>query len=235
MTRILTSLAFLLALQNAIFFSSNQKPVTSIALVQKNQISYGGSGVTSGTATFTSNNVSGNFIAVPIRSGNYVGSTFAVTDSQGNTYHETPNCGSDSVEDNGVCIFYAMNIAAGANTVTVTQTNTTSLSIVILEYSGIATSSALDVSAGANGASTAPNSGNATTTVNGDLLIGDIASNVNQTFSAGPGYTIEEVVNTSFPRMAVEDQVQSAAGVSNASMTLSTSDDWAAAFAAFKP
>ncbi|HXA76625.1 MAG TPA: hypothetical protein VNV41_05780, partial [Candidatus Acidoferrales bacterium] len=59
---------------------------SGIALVQGTSVLATGS-VTSQALAFNSNNSSGNFIAVCIRSG-YVSAVVTVTDSQGNTYQE---------------------------------------------------------------------------------------------------------------------------------------------------
>src|SRR5208283_2193655 len=89
-------------------------------------------------------------------------------------------------------IFYAENIAGGANTITVSQAASAALRFAILEYSGVAKSGSLDVTAAAQGNSASPNSGNTTTTANGDLLLGVIMTSNPATFTAGSGYSVEE-------------------------------------------
>jgi len=73
---------------------------------------------------------------------------------------------NDTVDGTTVAIFYAENIAAGANTVTVSDSiSGGTLRFAILEYAGVATVNSLDVTAAATGNSVSPNSGTATTTV----------------------------------------------------------------------
>ncbi len=133
-------------------------------------------------------------------------------------------------------IYYAQNIAGGANTVTVaTSTSSVAIRFAILEYAGIATTGALDVTATNTLQNASPTSGNATTTANGDLLLGVFSSTNSRTFTAGSGYTIRETVAAPpSTRLMVEDRVQATAGTTSATAALNTSDRWGAALAAFK-
>ena len=189
---------------------------------------------TSSTLAFASNNAAGNWIAVCIRAGS-TGQVFTVADSRGNTYRKAVQL-NETVDSVSLAIYYAENVAAGANTVTVSDTISGTLRFAILEYSGVATSSSFDVGAAAQGHSAAPSSGNATTTANGDLLLGAIFTGNPNTFTAGTGYTIEERVPAApNSKLASQDQIQSAAGSVSSSATLGTADDWGAVLAAFKP
>jgi hypothetical protein len=161
-----------------------------------------------------------------------------VSDTRGNSYRQAVQFNQTLDAPNGetLAIYYAENIAAGANTVTVSEsiTNNT-LRFAILEYSGVATANSLDVTAAAQGSGTTLNSGTATTTVNGDLILGEVATSSGQTSTAGTGYTIEERVpaapNT---KLIAEDAVQATAGPVSVSATLSASDNGGALLAAFK-
>ncbi len=187
----------------------------------------------SATLAFNSNNSAGNWIGVAIRAG-ALNEVFTVTDSNGNPYHKAIQF-NETGNGNTLGIFYAENVAAGANTITVSDTTSATLRFAILEYSGVAASNSLDVTATAQGDSASPNSGNATTTANGDLLLGAIMTSDAATFTAGSGYKIEESVpaepNT---KLAAEDQVQAIEGTVSASATLGGADFWAAGVAAFK-
>src|SRR5208283_489138 len=127
------------------------------------------------------------------------------------------------------------NIAGGANTIQVTQTISGTLRFAILEYSGVVTSCSLDVAAAAQGNSSSPNSGNAVTTANGDLLLGAIMTSDVETYTAGSGYNIEErvpaVPNT---KLIAEDQIQGNSGTTSVSASLGAADLWAGGLAAFK-
>ena len=192
---------------------------------------------TSSTLAFASNNTAGNWIAVAIRAGKS-GQRFTVTDSRANTYKQAVqfNVTVDTPNGETLGIFYAENIAGGANTVTVSDSiagNT--LRFAVLEYSGVATSNSFDVSAVAQGVSTVANSGSSSTTASGDLLLGAFSTSDPAIFTAGSGYAIRDTVPTApNTKLITEDQIQSTAGAASASATLSVSDKWGAGLAAFK-
>ena len=135
-----------------------------------------------------------------------------------------------------VAIFYAENIAAGANTVTVSVSSADTLRFAILEFSGVAPSGSIVQATANQGSNASPNSGSITETVNGDLLLGAIMSADEETFTAGSGFQIVESVpaapNT---KLIMEFQIQALSGSSSSSATLTSADPWAAGIAAFKP
>ncbi len=208
---------------------------TNITLVQHTSKDAGI--VASSSLAFASNNTGGNWIGVLIRAGKS-GQVLTVSDTRGNTYRQAVQFNQTLDAPNGetFAIYYAENIAGGANTVTVSESipNNT-LRLAILEYSGVATANSLDVTAAAQGAGTTLNSGNATTTANGDLVLGEVVTANGQTFTAASGYTIEEAVpaapNT---KLIAEDGIDATAGVVSVGATLSISDNGGAALAAFK-
>jgi hypothetical protein len=219
---------------NGVNFTVTTTPA-NIALVQHASKD---AGVTSSSSlAFPSNNTAGNWIGVVIRAG-HSGQVLTVSDTHGNAYRQGMQSNETLDGPNGetFAIYYAENISGGANTVTVAQsiTNNT-LRFAILEYSGVATSNSLDVIAAAQGTGTAPNSGNATTTAGGDLVLGMIVTANGATVTAGSGFTIEETVpaapNT---KLIVEDGAKSAVSAVAANATLTASDNWGAGFAAFK-
>ncbi|MCU1240214.1 MAG: domain, repeat protein, partial [Candidatus Acidoferrum typicum] len=191
----------------------------------------------SASLAFPANNTAGNWIGVVIRAG-HSGQVFTVSDTLGNTYKQAVQFNQTLDAPNGetLAIYYAENIGGGTNTVTVSQSlaNNT-LRFAILEYSGLATSGSLDVTSAAQGSGTTLNSGTATTTVGGDLILGEATTASGVTFTAGSGYTIEERVpaapNT---KLIAEDAVQAAAGAVSVSATLSISENGGALLAAFK-
>src|SRR5256885_17070732 len=105
----------------------------------------------------------------------------------------------------------------------------------VLEYSGVATSNSLDVSAVAEGTSASPATSTVTTNFSGDLLLGEIVTANPASFNSGSGYTIEERVpvepNT---QLIVEEQRQSIAGAASAGASLGASDGWGAVLVAFR-
>src|SRR5262249_48064715 len=147
---------------------------------------------TSGTLAFTSANTAGDFIAVVIRASN-TNQTFTVSDSRGNTYLRAVQA-NETVDGTTLAIYYAENIVSGSNTVTVSDAVKGTLRFVILEYAGVAQGTSFDGSSSAQGTSASPSSGSFTTTANGDLVLGMLSTANSATFTAGGGFTIEELV-----------------------------------------
>lgn len=184
---------------------------------------------TTASVNFAKSNIAGNWIAVSVRGSQSSSQVFTVRDSNGNTYQKGPQVGFTGSAVT-LAIYYAENIKGGANTVTVSMTVSGQLRFAIAEYSGVAISNSLDSFAAATSTSSSPNTGNLTTTANGELLLGAIGTTNSATFTAGAGYTIRDSV----PELITEDQVQAAAGVTSAGATLSASDSWGAVLIAAK-
>jgi len=205
----------------------------AIALVQATSRDAGVA--TSSSLAFTASNTAGNWIAVAIRAGQS-GQTFVVNDTRGNTYRRAVQL-NETTDGTTVALFYSENIAGGPNTVTVSDSVAGgTLRFSILEYAGIASGNSLDVTATRQGTSATPSSGAATTTSNGELVVGVLSSANGLTFAAGSGFTVRTPVpdppNT---KLLVEDQRQVAAGPIAVTATLTGSDNWGAALAAFRP
>jgi hypothetical protein len=126
-------------------------------------------------------------------------------------------------------IYYASGIVGGSNTVTVTFSQAAVYpDIRILEYRGV---TALDVTAGASGSSTAANSGAATTTSANELIFGaNTVSTLNGT--AGSGFTTRII--TSPDSDLAEDKIVTAAGSNSATATLTGSGPWVMQMVTFK-
>jgi Bacterial Ig domain/IPT/TIG domain/Family of unknown function (DUF6298)/Putative collagen-binding domain of a collagenase len=191
---------------------------------------------TTASLSFTTANTAGNWIAVCVRAGKS-GQTFSVKDSRGNVYRRAVqmNVTSDAPNGDTIGIFYAENIVAGTNTVTVSDTILGTLRFAIFEYSGLATSNSLDAVAFAQGTGTSPNTGNVSTTSSGDLILGAIVTADPENFTAGANYVIESHVPVEpGTKLIAEDRVQTAAGIISANATLGASDPWGALLAAFR-
>jgi hypothetical protein len=107
----------------------------------------------------------------------------SVKDSLGNSYALAvgPTVGTTSKQS----IYYAKNVAAGSDTVTVTFNQTANYPEVrILEYAGLDTVSPLDVSSAGTGSGVTADSGPATTTAANELIF---AANAVSTSNMGPG------------------------------------------------
>ncbi len=119
----------------------------------------------------------------------------SVTDSAGNSY--TLALGPTTGTGLRQSIYYAKNIlSSSGNTVTVAfNQGATKPDVRILEYSGVATSNPLDVSAGASGNSNIADSGFVATNAANELIVGaDTVSN-NTTIMAGAPFNIRTITS----------------------------------------
>jgi hypothetical protein len=169
--RLLFSLALLVVLSRCSW--------SQIALV--NVTSCGGGETLPGTCTITSTG-SGHLLVVGIQMGGGVSTSTtisSVTDNAGNVYAEAGaarsiDSGASSVAD----IWYAANSIAGATTITITTSASTSgAGAVIWEFSGVSTSSPLDKTAVLNSQpSSATVSGAAVTTTSSAEVVISLAA-----------------------------------------------------------
>ena len=116
----------------------------------------------------------GNLLVLGTRQSSENRSIVSVSDGV-NTWQDTGH-GRVSGSGSGVYLYYAMNVAGGTTTVTVTwdTSGVTNAFLVLAEYSGILTSGAVDVADGnaTTGASNAiPSAGTDTVAQAGELLI----------------------------------------------------------------
>jgi hypothetical protein len=190
------------------------------------------------TQAFTSNNLGGSLIVVAVTWGDNPAPNIRAADGQGNTYVVATN-DFDSGARQGLAILYAPNVKAGPNTVTVTfGVNGGYRRIIASEYSGVATTSPLDVTAKNKGnATTAANnvtSTAASTSTSGGLIfgVGMVDSGQFPTISAGTGFTRRATLNGM--DIATEDAIQGSAGPVAATFTLSSANIYLAQMAAFK-
>jgi hypothetical protein len=161
----------------------------------------------------------------------------SISDTLGNTWSSVP------VQDNSttatdVRIWYAQNVKGGANTITVTQPWSVSIGFYLIEYSGVATTSALDTTSGkiALAASHVADTGNLTTSGCRDLVVGlfaDTWGSGNMTPASG---WISRGTDPNFYSLFV-DNLPGGTGTFDpkASLVGSNSDAaWSATAAAFK-
>lgn len=178
----------LLATQATLSTSNTGLPSTLPAIVQKAAAASTGS-VASLAKAFANNNVAGNSIIVVCGVGNNTAPT--VADSAGNTYTQAAISAYSTTFE--TAIFYAVGIASGANTVTVTNAGATaSVALEIYEVSGLIAQvqAQPDQTATANGSS-----GTAATVAIGALSPNELAfagvgvGTAAQTITAGSGWT----------------------------------------------
>src|SRR5437868_6045842 len=173
----------------------------------------------------------GNLNIVAVGWDNTTSTVSSVSDSRGNAYAQA----GTTVTGRGIrqAIYYAKNIAAGSNTVTVSFNQATPfVDVRILEYSGLDTASPLDVTAVAGGSGTSANSGAATTTAANELIFG--AGYTVSTFTgAGAGFTSRII--TSPDSDIAEDRIMTSTGSYSASApNTGSSAAWIMQMAAFK-
>ena len=193
------------------------------------------------SASFPGNTASGDLIVVAVSWDTSANAQPTVSDSQGNTY-ALATTSNNTATDQGLAVYYAANIAGGADTVTVTLNPSAGYRrLAVQEYSGIATTNPVDVTAediNVNGSTSTDSvtSTSATTTVNGDLIFGVATQDSGtDTISAGTGFAQRVAVNNGSDNpMLTEDLVQNAAGSVAATFTLLTPGSYQAQMVAFK-
>lgn len=201
--------------------------------VQSAQLATSG---TSAALAYTNPNTAGNALVVSGRNG---GGTGGCSDSNANTYAHPA-----SVSRGGIAytdVFYALNCAAGANTVTYTQGTTGTLRFAIHEYTGIASSAALDgtpaVGNDPGGAgNTTPSSGNLTTSSANDLLFAWFVTSNGTALTPGAmgGVAGAPTVRQSIAnyKAVSADLAVSTVGTYSANGSLSAADNWTVALIA---
>jgi hypothetical protein len=164
----------------------------------------------------------------------------AVTDNHSNTYHQVATITYSGDTSLQLCTYYAYNVASGATTVTWACGSSTSISMAIHEYSGVAYSAdPLDQEAHAQATSgTAANSGNVTTTETDELLFGmvnEFASGT-VTIAADGSYTLRQKYENNSTQMTFgsADQIVTATGTYSAAFTLGSSCGWISRILTFK-
>ncbi len=181
------------------------------------------------TTAFSQAQTAGNLNVVVVGWNNATSNITSVTDSRGNAYQLAAATTRSGVISQA--IYYAKNIAAGANTVTVTlNTATPYVDVRIAEYAGLDPINPLDVTASAGGANASPSSGTATTTTATELLVG--AGTTTGGFTgAGSGYTTRII--TSPDSDILEDRVVTSTG-SYSATAIQSSATWVMQLVTFR-
>jgi hypothetical protein len=194
---------------------------------------------TSGTAqsfsaTYAKAQRQGDLNVVAVGWNDTTSSITSVHDSAGNTYQLAVGP-TQYAPDLSQAIYYAPNIAshgAGANVVTIDfDASANAIDLRILEYSGLDTSSPLDVTAAQSGRGSGElSSGTGNTTSDRELLVG--AGMTTDIFaSAGPGYTGRSITALGD---IVEDRVVSSTGAYSANAPDNATGEYVMQLAAFR-
>jgi hypothetical protein len=179
------------------------------------------------TVTFPNTQTAGDLNVVVAGWNDTTATVQAVTDSAMNGY--TLAIGPTGGTGLRQSVYYASNIAGGANTVMVTFAQpAVSPDIRILEYQGVKQK---DVTAGASGSSASASSGSATTTSAYELIFG---ANTVATGNASAGSGFTSRIITSPDGDLAEDKVVATAGSNSATATLTSSGNWVMQMVTFK-
>ena len=198
---------------------------TSASFVQAAASAASGSPTTLSLA-FPSNTQAGDLLLVAFDYDTDATPT-SVTDSQGNVFTEV---GSQLSSPSGALsrVYYAKNIKGGADKVTVTLSASASyLELYLNEYSGINTTNPIDAEVGASGSAGTASSGDATTTVAGDIIYGFCSAD--WACRVGSGFTARSTLDDNL----VEDKVAGSAG--RYAATGSANNGWTMQMVALKP
>jgi PKD repeat protein len=176
--------------------------------------------------SFPANTVAGDLILVAFDFDTTT-TPSSVTDSQGNVFAEV---GNQLTSPGGTRsrVYYAKSIQGGADTVTVNlSANSAWIELYLTEYSGMDPVNPIDAQTGASGNAGAVSSGNATTTVVGDVIFGYCVGD--WTCSAGSGFAARSTFNGNL----VEDMLAGNPGSYAAKG--SANNGWSMQMVALKP
>ena len=202
--------------------------ITSVAVVSTVQTVAKTTLASSNTLSlaFPANTAAGNLILVAFDyDTNAVPSS--VADSQGNAF--TPVGGQLTSPGGGRSrVYYARTVTGGPDTVTVTlSANSAWIELYLSEYTGVDQTNPIDVQVGATGNAGAVSSGNATTTVAGDVIYGFCFAD--STCTVGPGFTARSTLNNNL----IEDETAGAPG--SYAATATSNAGWTMLMVAMKP
>jgi hypothetical protein len=183
------------------------------------------------TTIFSQAQTAGNLNAVVVGGNEASGSISSVSDSAGNLYQvAAPTVRGSALSQ---AVYYARNIAAAgpaANTVTVVFDRAVNFAdIRILEYSGLDQANPLDVTSSASGSAATASSGNATTSIARELLLG--AGTTSGAFSGGGASFAVRIITTPDADIAEDRNVTT---VGTYAATAPQSGNWVMQLVGFK-
>lgn len=169
----------------------------------------------------------------------------SVTDNQGNTYTQAVCLQQDTgVANNQACIYYAIPIGtpSGTFTVTANASASTYFEVIAVEYSGVSTTSPVDVTKSAKNTTGTSDTGASSSTTQANELAVCVSSvsanNSSLSYTTPTGYTRRGIQNNATTTIGFEssDKILSATDAQQCAWTHSTTsmDGWAAVLATFK-
>jgi hypothetical protein len=193
---------------------------------------------TSLTGTFTGPTTAGNLLV--LSASVYTGATnhvTSVTDSAGNAWTRIGTFSVSGHNSDGE-MWYSPN-AASVTTVTVHTGSAATIALTLQEFSGVAATNPLDVSAGTSNTSSAASSGPVTTTSANELAVGFVAGHASAQAIAvtAPGYTAQPQQTSTGTIATVVAGYKVLGGASTESFTgtFAAAMYWAGGIATFKP
>jgi Cep192 domain 4/Purple acid Phosphatase, N-terminal domain/Calcineurin-like phosphoesterase len=201
---------------------STSQPPSAITFIQS--ASAFSSSATALSKAFNIATTKNNLIVVGVYT--WGGTVSSVSDTLANSYLLASSGATPS--GNRLYVYYAINKASGADTVTANLSGGGVMSD-IHEYAGISTTTPLDQAKVSTGSGTAIDSGGVTTTVANELIFG--YAGVDGNVVSGPGATFTQRENTGNGEGS-EDKIVSAIGSYNATAT-GGSATWAGAIVTF--
>jgi hypothetical protein len=185
------------------------------------------------TVPFPAAQAAGNLDVVIVSFYDDTSSVASVADMRGNVYRTATGAGAICTTGHStIGIYYAANIAAGANGVTVTfNASVPYPEVMIAEYQGADPISPFDVGSAAAGTSATSNSGSATLSSANELIV---AANYVENGTVGPGPSFTKRFITSPDSDILEDRMAPTSGSYNATASLNASGWWVSAMAAFR-
>ncbi len=211
----------------------------AIAFVQVAETSDDTSSTTVAVA-YGSNVTAGNLLVLGVTADNATSSTVTgVSGSSSGAWTQAVH--AERVGDQILDIWYKENAAGGADTITVTFSSSRPFRrLIIAEYSGAATSSALDKTdsnlqePGTTGTDDVTSTAQ-TTTTNNQLIFGCllIMAGADTAITAGTNFTLRADTDNA-AQIAIEDRILATAGSVAATFTIGGSQNTLAAMATFK-
>jgi len=206
----------------------------TILAVQSKIHNFSTSNVSSQTITLSSNTTKGDTVVEIVSAAANV-AVSSVSGGGVSTWHLGKAVSSGSVGNEEIWYGYANT--GGSSSITATMSaGTTKIGTEAIEFTGVASSSPLDVSGSTSGSTTTVSTPSITTTIAGDVVIAD--ADVDSTISTSPGSPWVDSTGPLFSGSEanpVAERVAASAGAVSTSWTQSSATAWLSASVALKP
>jgi RHS repeat-associated protein len=204
----------------------------NITTVQTATTNGSSGGVSSQTTTFGSNTTKGDTIVAVISVSSPTVTVSSVSGGGVSTWTRGKAKAVSGIGNNEIWYGYANSGGSSSFTVHLSS-GTADVATFALEFSGVASSSPLDVSGSTSGTSATASTPSLTTTAAGDIVID--AANANQNVSTSPGSPWVDYAGPLPGGLPATDRIAAAAGSYSTSWTLASSAQWLTLGIALKP